>query len=141
MKDKKMRACIIFITLLFIVTANADENWFPVGKSGATTIYINNEAECNAVESPDKCFNVSGKNIRRWKVVDGSLVPDSEGEDAVDLEAAEKLSKEAKRTSRLNTIEACARTKLADFTVALQRSCLRLLARELIRERLKSTEM
>jgi len=56
-----MKLLIIAISLLTL-NAFAVENWFPVSKSGAKTVYMK-KADCEATEG-QACFDITGKDIR-----------------------------------------------------------------------------
>lgn len=58
-----MKLVILFLMFFSTVAfAEAPKNWFPVGKSGATTIYAM-KAKCEAVEG-QSCFDITGKDPR-----------------------------------------------------------------------------
>jgi len=84
-------------------------NYFPVGKVGAKTVYVK-KSHCESIES-QSCFDVSGKDMRRWKVVSGVLVIDSAGDATADVEdaakAAEQSTRDTKKSERLANMAAC----------------------------------
>lgn len=58
-----MKTQILFITL-FLFCNYANANFYPVGKSGATTIYKQKSA-CELNEG-HACFDITGKDLRYW---------------------------------------------------------------------------
>lgn len=57
---------LVCVTFLFCVTSQAAQNWFPVGKENANTVWTS-KARCEAQEGQE-CYEVTGKDLRRWKV-------------------------------------------------------------------------
>ena len=56
-KGEKMKTTLIIIGLLLTVPVFGAENWFPVGKSGAKTIYTK-KSKCETAEG-QLCFPVT----------------------------------------------------------------------------------
>lgn len=225
---------INFIVLFLLVPGFASANWvsetdFAAAKSGASGGGVHRlQKSCLSKNQGEKCFNISGKDIRKWMIgsVDDTTKPNfraaenspvkidcqdfkdcrlkaldpngdlkfddrvcladqssekwdelsnwpsvtglngpwfiwcqkrdgtfkkkdvlvndpagkaqAEAEDAAN--AAERVSKITKRNARLNALVTCAKTKIADFTAATQKNCLRALAREIVRNKLKAAE-
>ena len=50
------------IILILLTPMIASANWFPVGKGGATTVYVD-KAKCEQVEGA-VCYNITGKDLR-----------------------------------------------------------------------------
>lgn len=63
---------LILIILLFSINVWAVQNYFPVGKPGSITTYTK-LSKCKSIENPalialHTCFEITGKDLRKWKV-------------------------------------------------------------------------
>lgn len=63
-----MKMITLIIALSFCVTSYGLENWFPVGKEGADTVYPRDKAKCESREEY-QCFDIQGKDLRFHKLV------------------------------------------------------------------------
>lgn len=101
---------VIYILLLNEVAFAT--NYYPVGKSEDGTTY-EIKSDCESKEGWD-CFSITGKDLRRWKIVGGELVPDPAGAAQADIDdeatATEAAAKASKQVARSIVIEACAKT-------------------------------
>lgn len=85
------------------------------------------------------CAEPNGYKKKPGLVEDPTLKAQYEAKKAE--EQADKESKITKREARIQALVGCAKTKIADMSASVQKNCLRDIARELIKEKLKANEM
>lgn len=131
----------LLISLLFIFSANAEVkgNFVPISKfKNATTIY-RLQSRCESAEG-ENCVDKTGKDTRRWEVVDGIVVPDAAGITAADAADAQKDSDQSARDTakplRETALQACVQdSKNPTLTPQQIKDCMAALVREILKDK------
>ena len=96
------------IVLLLPIYANA--NWISLddfalakARQSGATVY-RSEAKCLAKES-SKCFNITNKDVRRWRVINEELISDPQGSTDADAEDQDKIDAVTRKDNRINQAE------------------------------------
>jgi len=124
----------MILILLFSINVNA--NWVKESDQKYPVTVWAHKSQCESFSS-EKCVDITGKDMRRWKIGTNGLEPDPAGIIAADAEDAQKasdlLTRNNAKTTRKTNLQQCVQdSKNPTLSPSEVKSCLRAIVRELL---------